>query len=286
MTYTYETAVQHCASLQKKYGTSYFIATLFFSKEIRQAVQVMYAFFRVPDEYVDTEIDKTVGLKSIDRFMDDWSGAYNTKKSSDPVLFATAVVCHRYKIPYAYTEVFLKTMKQDISVVTYNKYVDVEKYMYGSAAVVGLILTHILGYTSTQAMQYATHLGYAMQLTNFLRDIREDVDLRGRVYIAEEELQIYNLNRKDIEQHIYNDAFVSLMRFQVSRARVLYTEARKGIPMLATGRFAVLLSSYLYEAILDEIEKIDYNVYTGRVHVPTYKKIYIICTTYVRYICA
>jgi len=163
-------------------------------------------------------------------------------------------------------EAFLRSMFMDEERSDYETYADLEDYMYGSAAVIGLMVTRIVGYSSEAAFEYAKQLGYAFQLTNFLRDIREDYDQLGRVYMPQDELRRFGLTANDIARRVCDQRFLDFMKFQIRRNREIYRKARPGIAMLAwRGRLAVRVAYVLYRAILLEIERENYNIYKGRV---------------------
>jgi phytoene synthase len=265
-----------CCSINKKYGKSYYFATKFFPKEKRLATHALYAFFRLFDEIVDTQNleNNEVQYRGLQEFRLDWQKAYETGKSDHPVLRATAYVFKKYAIPYQYSESFVEAMIQDTKVGRYETYEDLKAYMYGSAAVVGLMMTHVIGFKKQETLVFAEKLGYAMQLTNFLRDIGEDYEERGRIYMPLDELAKFNITEDDIGNHDISERFVSFMKFQIDRARLLYKEADEGIPDLhRDGRFAVKMASILYGNILDEIQKQKYDVYVKRARVSTAKKL-------------
>jgi phytoene synthase len=159
---------------------------------------------------------------------------------------------------------------------TYESYHELEEYMYGSAGVIGLMVTHVVGYSTKAAFPYAIKLGYAFQLTNFLRDIREDYEELGRVYMPQYELRSFGLSNGDISRRVYDDRFIAFMKFQIKRNREVYKEAVAGIPMLAwRGRLAVRVSYVLYKAILGEVERANYNVYKGRVRTNLGQKVWL-----------
>lgn len=282
ITYNNNSDFEICRLIHKKYGKSYYFATYFFPKDLRNATYSLYAFFRLPDEIVDSQ-----GIKGRDLIMDemqtfrnDWKNAYSTGESDNPVLRATAFVFKKYSIPFEYSEVFLNSMLQDISTSRYATYKDLEDYMYGSAAVVGIMMSYVIGFSDKQALIYAEKLGYAMQVTNFLRDIKEDYKERGRIYMPQDELSAFGLKEDDIKQERVSENFVRFMRFQIDRARSLYNEADKGIKMLSPrGRLSVKIASVLYGHILYEIEKQGYNIYEERARVSFGKKILLLIQT-------
>ncbi len=258
---------QKCQEITKKFGTSYYFATQFFPREIRLAIYAIYAFARIPDEFVDNpeNSDSTEARPQIEEFREKWRAAMSENGSEDPILLAIANIFHKYKIPQADGEAFFDSMLQDTEKATYANYPELEKYMYGSAGVIGLMVTRIVGYSSDEAFTHALQLGYAFQLTNFLRDIREDWDIRQRVYLPQDELERFGLTIEDLAAHRCDEKFIAMMKFQIERNREIYRESLKGIPMLkARGRIAVKISYVLYSGILTEIEKLNYDVFKQR----------------------
>ena len=269
--------------LHQKHGTSYYFATKFFPREQRMATWALYAFFRVPDEIVDnfpqntaSEIQHVKG--EIHRFRDQWHEAYQTCKSDDAVMRVASYVCHQYKIPFEYSNSFLDAMITDLEKTEYANYDELEKYMYGSAACVGLMMSSVIGFVDeTQretGLQHAAQLGYAMQLTNFLRDIDEDYLERKRVYMPQDELQKFGLSTRTIDTKQFDDNFKQFMIWQSERARKLYDEAALGIPMLNSyGRFPVACASSLYSAILGKLEQQNWNPFVGRARTTKIEKL-------------
>lgn len=268
--------LEQCKAITKKYGTSYFFATQFFPKSIREAIYAAYAFARIPDEIVDdpNNHDRRKAIAELELWRERWRQAMRRGESDDPVLNAIASKFAKHNIPIEDGEAFLASMFQDEEKSTYRNYAELEQYMYGSAGVIGLMVTRIVGYSSDEAFPYALKLGYAFQLTNFLRDIREDFDDLGRIYMPQDELDLYDLNRADIARHVCDENFVNFMKFQIRRTRKIYSEVLPGIKMLNwQGRLAVRISFVLYREILAEIEKADYNVYAVRARTSFGRKI-------------
>ncbi len=278
-------AYDHVKSLTKQYGTSYYFATRFFPKKMRLATYALYGFFRVPDEYVDNP-DQSLSHQEVIQKLEDWHEkwrqAHQTGDSDDPVLLVTAKTFQEYDIPYQYGEDFLAAMKQDLSKERYETYAELQGYMYGSASVVGLMMSHVIGFEDG-ALPYAEKLGEAMQMTNFLRDIREDYEDRNRIYMPAEDLAKLGVTEDHIRNHICDDKFIEFMKFEIQRTRALYREADQGIPMLTPrGRFAVRMASRLYEAILTKIEEQNYNIFIGRARTTKREKMKILASELVK----
>ena len=270
--------LQKCKEVTRKYGTSYFFATQFFPREIRDGIYGIYAFARIPDEIVDdpNKGDKAETRAKLDEWRASWLAAMNAGRSDDDVMNAIVHTFHKFQIPVEDGEAFLRSMFMDEDVAGYETYADLENYMYGSAGVIGLMVTRIVGYSTDVAFEHAKKLGYAFQVTNFLRDIREDYDELGRVYMPQDELRRFGLSNDDIARRVYDERFIDFMKFQIERNRQIYREALPGIPMLAwRGRLAVRIAYVLYKAILAEIERVNYNVYLGRVRTNFAQKLWL-----------
>lgn len=269
-------------SIEKKYGTSYYLATLFFPREIKEAVFILYAFVRTPDEFVDNPAPGSNPKELLNQWKRDWEDAYRTQKSDHALLHATAHIFKRYDIPLELSLTFIDAMIQDLTVTRYATYDYLRAYMHGSAETVGLMLTYIIGYYDPEAFRYAAKLGEAMQLTNFLRDINEDYGDRGRIYIPTEDMQHFHVTESMINQKHMSPEFIQLMKFEILRARQLFKEAELGICMLShKGQFPVRLASRLYEKILDKIEQQQYDIFTRRARSTTLEKLWLIIKTYV-----
>lgn len=267
-------AFAECRTYLETHGKSYAYATRSFPRSMRNATYALYAFFRIPDELVDNPVQDP--KQTLQKWKQCWQDAYISRDSNHPVLFATAEVFHRYNIPFEYSESFLDAMLQDTVVDRYATYADLEKYMHGSAAVVGLMMSHVIGFSDKMVLAYAEKLGYAMQLTNFLRDIREDLEARGRIYLPQEDLKRFQVTEADLLQQRITPSFKRLMRFEIARADSLYEQANRGISFLGRpGRPAVHIASDLYRAILRKIESADFNIFSHRVHTNILEKAWI-----------
>lgn len=269
---------EECRRITKKYGTSFYFATQFFPREVREGIYAIYAFARIPDEIVDDPSlnDHDEAIARLNEWADRWRRAMRAASSDDPVLNFIAVQFVKYKIPFDECEAFLRSMFMDEAKFEYANYEELEGYMFGSAGVIGLMVTRVVGYSSDEAFEYAKKLGYAFQLTNFLRDIREDHDELGRVYMPQDELAKFGLTNEDIAQRNRDGRFVEFMKFQIERNRQIYKDALPGIKLLHwRGRLAVRVSYVLYKAILGEIERANYNVFAGRVRTNRQQKLYL-----------
>lgn len=276
--------IEDARKIQKKYGTSYYIATLFFPKKIKEDVFILYAFVRTSDEFVDNPLPGSDPASELFLWRASWEKAYESGESDNPLLVATAELFKKYNIPFELSIEFIDAMARDLVTADYDTYADLRGYTRGSAEVIGIMLTHIMGYTDRAAFTYAAKLGEAMQLTNFLRDIEEDYRDRGRIYLPKEDMRAYNVTEAMIKGKAVTPEFIHLMKFEIGRARKLFREADLGICMLSKNtQFPVRLASHLYEKILDKIEGVHYDIFSNRVRSSALEKAWIISKTYVNH---
>jgi len=274
--------VELSRAIEKKHGTSYYIATLFLPKKIKREVFVLYAFVRTPDEYVDNPKEGEDPKEKLKGWKTDWQKTFETGQGQNEILLATREIFKKHNIPFEVSIEFIDSMIQDLTVKRYRTYRSVQGYMRGSAEAVGVMLTYIFGYTEERAFDYARKLGEAMQLTNFLRDIKEDYIERNRIYLPQEDLEKFGLTEEDIKNEDVNESFKEVMKYLIHKTRGLYKESELGINMLShKTQFGVRVASRLYEKILDKIEKQNYDIYKKRARTNLLEKIWIILKTYV-----
>lgn len=277
--------IEICQDIMKKAGKTYYFAAHLFPKRIREATYALYAFYRVPDDIVDLNEDLPAETKA--KILNEWISKWNQciandGKSDEAVLRAAYKVHLEYFIDFKYAEVFLKAMLQDLTKDRYLNYQELEEYMYGSAAVVGIMMTHVIGVKnadmpSNVVLGFAEKLGYGMQLTNFLRDISEDIDERDRIYMPKDEYETFEIQELDFAKHKYPEKWNDFMELQLHRAERFYREADQGIKYLNWyGRLAVRLASRLYEAYHKEIRKSGYRVYHNKYKISTLKRVGIL----------
>lgn len=266
-----------CAAIQRKHASTYSLATRLFPTKEREATQVFYAFVRTADDIVDEAPDPTPSVvrAQFESWVDAWHQAYEGKEVTDPVLRASAQLFRSFQLPLDEAEAFLDAMRKDIDVQRYETYEELmTTYVYGSAAVIGRIMTRLCGVHDEETLLSAQRLGEAMQLTNFLRDIRADLVQRGRLYIAQEDLRQCGVTEDALRRGQVTPELRSLLQLYIRRARELYAAADLGIPRLPPhARRAIRLSRILYSGILDRIEAQGYDVFSRRASVSTARKI-------------
>jgi phytoene synthase len=178
-----------------------------------------------------------------------------------------------YSIPQRYAEQLLDGVASDLTKTRYANFTELTNYCYNVASTVGLMAMHIIGYESDEAIPYAVKLGVALQLTNILRDVAEDWE-NGRLYLLQDELTTFSLTEADIKAGIVDDRWREFMKFQITRIRQLYTDALPGITLLnKNGRFAIAAAAELYQAILNDIENHDYDIFSRRAYITKWEKL-------------
>ena len=259
-------------SIIKKYGRGYYRSTFLFPKQIREATWVYYTFVRLPDEIVDNAPEETREAE-LNNWISEWNQVVEKNVvSENEILNQFKKIMSEYNIPVEYSYAFFKSMKQDLTVTEYDTYEQLEDYMYGSSVVVGYTMSSIIGYQEG-ALEYAKALAEAFQMTNFIRDIQEDYELRKRIYIPKEDIERFGVTIDHIAKHNVDTAWQNLIKFEIQRTRQLYEKGLLGIPMLhARGRRAVYAAALIYKDILDKIEKQKYDVFSKRVKVSAFRK--------------
>ncbi len=261
-----------CRRLHRQYGTTYYFATSRFPAETRRRVHALYGFVRVPDEWVDNPLEDPA--PRLREYREDLLCALDGGRAGHPALRAFGEVARECGMSPDEPLCFLDAMTMDLTVARYPTYVHLEEYMRGSAAAVGMMMCDVLGAGDDPTMRAAARaLGNAMQLTNFLRDVREDAS-RGRIYLPQEELAAFGVGEDEILEGRMSDRFAALARFQIGRARALYEQADGGVAALPPeARKAVRLARVLYSRILDRIEERNYDVFGGRARTSKVEKI-------------
>jgi 15-cis-phytoene synthase len=201
------------------------------------------------------------------------------RRTNHPVLTVFLDTVDKYSIPLEYALELIEGMRMDLNQTRYRNFAELRIFCYRVASVVGLMMSWVIGFedesSRERALPHAIDLGIAMQLTNILRDIGEDLE-RGRIYLPDDELEQFGYTEEELRQHVRNAAFEKLMQFQVERARRYYQQGNAGIELLnQRGRFAVKVASDVYREILARIELAHYDVFTRRTVVPPLRKYWL-----------
>lgn len=261
-------AYHACAALTYQHSRTFFLASALLPREKRNAARALYAFCRISDNIVDhPRSDPQIELEAWRR------DALSSHAFDNPFILAWADARERFGIPAGYAEQLIDGVKRDLSQTRYSTFAELSEYAYGVASTVGLMTMHIVGFSGEEAISYAVRLGVALQLTNILRDVAEDWRA-GRVYLPQDEMREFGVTEADIAAGQVTDRWRRFMRYQIQHNRALYQSSWSGIGLLdRDGRFAIAAAGKLYDAILTDIERHDYDVFSRRAHLGTLGKI-------------
>lgn len=277
-------AYAHCRALTRFHAKTFYLSTRFLPNEKQRSIFSIYALCRYMDDLIDEsfDINKNTSIQEkelssiIHTFKNKLNVAYDSGMGDSPILTAFADTLKNYHIPKEYPLELLEGVCMDLNKKRYETFEELYIYSYKVASIVGLMTSEVFGYDDEDAKKHAIDLGIAMQLTNILRDIGEDLQ-RDRIYIPKEDLERFKISESDLFDNILDNRFIALMQFQIERARGYYDSADKGIPMLeADSRLPVYLARHNYSRILDRIEDNKFQVFHQRAYLSTSEKLAII----------
>ena len=280
-----ENAYKYCESVTKSNAKSFYFAAKFLPLHKQKPVYPIYAFCRHVDDEIDEigEGDEKKAVETVLKWKKQLELLYQGKikqteiaEPSSMVFLAWSDLLQTYKIPQNLPLELIQGVLMDTNIKRYETFDELYIYCYRVASTVGLMSSEILGYSDEIALEYAEAMGIAMQLTNILRDIKEDAAM-NRIYLPQEDLQRFGVTEAQIFENRFNANFEKLMRFEMERARDFYNKGEKGIAYLEKDtRFTVLLASRIYGKILDEIEKQNFDVFLKRAHTTKRQKLFSI----------
>lgn len=261
--------LQSWRNLMRRFGTSYFWATLLLPRDVQQATVELYKFVRIPDEIVDwvERWDASMQSTQLENLYQDRQQSYQDHDIDHPIFGQWIQMMDEYDIDPDLVDSFYQAMRDDLTVSRYLSYEQLQWYMYGSAEVVGLMMCDLIWYDQKHkqiTLDGARKLGEAMQLTNFLRDVYEDCVELDRIYMPTDILAEYNLSHDDIIQSCQTKTidhrWIAYMKHMIKLCDEMYDIANNTVQYLTPScQSAILLSSDLYRAILRKIESVEYN---------------------------
>jgi phytoene synthase len=264
-------AYQVCQQITKREAKNFYYGFISLPEPKRLAIYAAYAFCRQCDDAVDSQGSDYEKLQALAvakrRLYQCYAG-----QPADPVTIALHDAVTRYPIPISYFEALIEGMAMDIETTRYRTFEALRGYCYRAASVIGLICIEIFGYRQPQARTFAIDLGIAMQLTNILRDLKEDAE-RGRIYLPQQELRDFGVSEEDILEGRLTDQLHALMRYQARRARKYFASGIRLLPLLPPrSRMCTAVLQGLYSEILNRIEAADYDVFRKRISLSTLEK--------------
>jgi phytoene synthase len=277
--FTLDHAYLYCRNITRKNAKNFYLAFLFLPWPKRRSIYAVYAFCRYADDLVD-DPDIRDRRSLLQRWRQDLEACYRGETKNHPILIALHHTVRTFKIPKQYFLELIDGMEMDLFKKRYRTFEELYQYAYRAASVVGLICIEIFGYRNQRAKEYAKNLGIALQLTNILRDVREDAQ-RGRIYLPLEDLQRFRLSEEDLLHGRYKPSFVQLMEYEAARAIFYYEEATRLIPpedrtLLVTAE----IMKNIYFQLLKEMRTHGYDVFRNTIQTSRLMKLFIAFKTW------
>lgn len=272
MSGTVELAYRHCRHIAREQARNFYYAFVTLPKRKRLAIYAAYAFCRLCDDIADEELSLEVKIDQLAETRQRLADAF-VGKAQELVFIALQDAFREFNIPLEYFEDVTRGVEMDLTQTRYRTFDELQSYCYKVACSVGLICIQVFGYNDSQAKDHAINLGLAMQLTNILRDIKEDAH-RGRIYIPLDEIEAFGYSEEELQQGVINEQFRALMAFQVKRARHYFETSKRLLPLLSMrSRACPGVLGGLYSGVLDRIESAGYDVFDRRIGLSTPQKL-------------
>jgi phytoene synthase len=277
MTKTLEQSYEYCRVVARRRARNFYYSFVLLPKEQRNAICAIYAFMRYCDDLSDEAPARDCAAReSIERWRADLDAALEGRFSGNAVWPAFHDTVTRYRIPREYFHEMIEGVTSDLRPRCMETFQELYRYCYQVASVVGLTVIHIFGFHAPEALPLAEKCGVAFQLTNILRDVREDA-ARDRVYLPAEDLARFHVDAQDLREGKRTDEFVDLMEFEAARARAYYTESAPLVEMVDPhSRSSLWALIEIYSRLLAKIERTNYDVLSHRIELPAREKLWII----------
>ena len=274
-----ELAYEECRSVTRQQAKNFYYAFLTLPSAQRRAIYVAYTFCRYCDDSVDQVASTSDKLAALGALQSELAQTYSGH-ANQPLFLALADVAEKYDIPQKYFEEVISGVESDLVKSRYDDFGQLRLYCYQVASVVGLICLQIFGYKDPDAKQRAVDLGLAMQLTNIVRDVREDLGY-GRIYLPQDEMARFGYSEAELQSGIVNEPFIELMRFQAQRAKCYFESGFQLLPYLSLrSRACPAVLGQLYRRVLQRIEGADYDVLNNRISLSTQEKLRVTAQTW------
>jgi 15-cis-phytoene synthase len=243
--------------------------------EKRRAFCAVYAFMRHCDDISDGNDGLNAKSEMLRRWRAQLDSALSDAPGENPILPAFRDTLANFSIPADYFHWIIDGAEMDLSICQYETFDDLYKYCFNVASAVGLVCLQIFGFTEPRAKKYAEQCGVAFQLTNILRDVKEDAE-RGRIYLPLEDLRKFGYSPEELQKGVADERFRNLMRFEAERAREYYRSARNLLPLVEkTSKPALWAMIQIYERILDRIVQKQFDVFRHPIHLANSEKLSI-----------
>jgi phytoene synthase len=252
--------------------SNFYYSFIVLPSEKRRAFCAVYAFMRHCDDISDGNDDLANKRKMLNAWRSQLNLVYSGDSVTNPILPAFRDTVRKFSIPEEYFHWIIDGAETDLDTHQYDTFDDLYKYCFNVASAVGLVCIQIFGYSEEIAKKYAEKCGIAFQLTNILRDVKEDA-LRGRIYIPFEDLRNFDYSPEDLRRGVFDERFKKLMGFETERAQEYYSAARKLLPLVEkTSKPALWAMIEIYEGILNRIVQNQFDVFRNPIHLARREK--------------
>jgi phytoene synthase len=273
MNHTIDQSYEYCRRVARRRAKNFYYSFILLSRPQRRAMCAIYAFMRFCDDLSD---DPGASRAAIDRWRSEMEDALQGRFSGNPVWPAFHHTVRRFGIPHQYFREMIDGVVSDLEPREMQTFDELYRYCYRVASVVGLTAIHIFGFDTRSALPLAEKCGVAFQLTNILRDVREDAD-RGRIYLPAEDLRRFEVPASDLRDGRRTEPFLRLMRFEAQRARAYYEESRPLLELIhPRSRPSLWALIAIYSRLLERIEQSNFDVFARRVRLPLWEKSWIV----------
>lgn len=270
-------------NISKSSKSSFYYAFNLLPSNKRDAMNTLYAFCRETDDIVDeNNFTNEVKYENLRKWKNEFELSM-TGNSSLTLLNNLSKIIRQFNIPTEPFYELIKGMEMDIQQNRYNTIEDLLEYCYRVAATVGLMSIEIFGYKNISTRKFAINLGYALQLTNILRDVKKDAD-EGRIYLPVDDLRKFNYSEQELFNNVYNNNFVQLMRYEANRAKDYFIKANKALDISDKPKlFAARAMQHIYFNLLKKMEAENFNVFEKKIKVATSEKAIIALGVWAKY---
>jgi 15-cis-phytoene synthase len=270
---TIDESYRYCLRVARSRAKNFYYSFVLLSAQQRKAMCAIYAFMRYCDDLSD---EPGASRAAVDRWRADMEEALEGRFADHPVWPAFHHTVRRFGIPHDYFRQMIDGITSDLEPRRLETFDELYRYCYQVASVVGLTIVHIFGFDTRSALPLAERCGVAFQLTNILRDIKEDAGL-GRVYLPAEDLKRFGVTEEDLKQGRASEAFLELMRFEAGRARDYYNQAMPLLDLIhPRSRSSLWALISIYSRLLDRIVETNFDVFSRRVRLSTFEKASIV----------
>jgi phytoene synthase len=262
-------------SVARSRARNFYYAFMVMPPHKRLAFCAVYAFMRYCDDISDGDSQTSSKREMLGQWRKKLDAVYTGDVQGNPILPAFKDAVNNFSIPAEYFHWIIDGAEMDLDSIRYETFQDLYRYCFNVASAVGLVCLQIFGFSETRAKEYAEQCGIAFQLTNILRDVKEDAAM-GRIYLPAEDLRKFDYAPEELGRGVMDERFRKLMSFEAARARGYYANARKLLPLVEdSSRPALWAMIEIYERILNKIVKRRFDVFHGSIHLPKVEKLSI-----------